>query len=253
MTPCSRVHLPRRSVAAGASFTWCVSPPCCAPTPPTHLQAGIAFFGSVAATGATATTQHALEPSPLAAGLAPDSRGTGHSPAGAAALSFATPSRGELLNDGTPTAAAAGTSPLAGSPLGGPLQFAAGDGTAVAQRTAAVKDRSSRRDLQAAAFGSVPRNSSHGHLAGLARRSVGPGDAAAEEVEAARRKERAEAAATAAQEHRDEKLAAARNKRLASSEDAEVRGWSGGVQGLPLLRAHGEVCGSARPAVSRLS
>jgi hypothetical protein len=44
---------------------------------------------------------------------------------------------------------------------------------------------------------------------------------AAEEVEAARRKERAEAAATAAQEHRDEKLAAARNKRLASSEDAE--------------------------------
>lgn len=119
-------------------------------------------------------------------------------------------------------AAAAGASPLAGSPLAGPLQFAAGDGAAMAQRTAAVKDRSSRRDLQAAAFGAVPRTGSHGHLAGLARRSVGPGDVAGEEAEAARRKERAEAAATAAQEHRDEKLAAARNKRLASSEDAEV-------------------------------
>ncbi len=178
----------------------------------------------MAAAGATATTQHALEPSPLAAGLAADGRGAAASPAGPAALSFATPPKGDLLNDGTPmaAAAAAGASPLAGSPLAGPLQFAAGDGAAMAQRTAAVKDRSSRRDLQAAAFGAVPRTGSHGHLAGLARRSVGPGDVAGEEAEAARRKERAEAAATAAQEHRDEKLAAARNKRLASSEDAEV-------------------------------
>lgn len=194
------------------------------------LQAGIAFFGSAAATGATATTQHALEPSPLAAaGLAPDGRGVAPSPAGVAALSFASPPKGELLNEGTPTAAAAatGTSPLAGSPLSGGLQFVAGHGAAVATRTAAVKDRSSRRDLQAAAFGSVPRTGSHTHLAGLARRSVGPGDVAAEEAEAARRKERAEAAATAAQEHRDEKLAAARNKRLASSEEAEVRQWWG--------------------------
>ena len=68
-------------------------------------------------------------------------------------------------------------------------------------------------------------NSSHGGP-GTAQRGPWRG-AAVEEVEAARRKERAEAAATAAQEHRDEKLAAARNKRLASSEDAEVRGGSG--------------------------
>ena len=92
-------------------------------------------------------------------------------------------------------------------------------------------------------------NSSHGGP-GTAQRGPWRG-AAVEEVEAARRKERAEAAATAAQEHRDEKLAAARNKRLASSKNAEVRGGSGAVQRLQLCGRVWDGCGEV-PRFSRM-
>jgi hypothetical protein len=183
------------------------------------LQAGITFFGSAgvghgSSQPASAMVHHALEPSPLGAAPLSPSRQAGAAATAAACqplagipLSFASPLQP------APEAASAGTEAV---------QFAAGEAAATAQR-AAVKERPGRT----AACG-IPRNGSHPHLNHLARRSIGvPGSAEALSAEGQeqllRRKERFDAAAMAAQEHREEKLAALRTQRAASSEDAEVR------------------------------
>lgn len=164
------------------------------------LQAGI-LFGS--ASGAAATAHHTLEPSPLAAGLQP--RHSTGAPAGAEAA-------------------------LGSSSIGsGGVMFAAGGSGGLAQRTTAVRDRSRRSELTAAAFGGMTRSGSQGALAHLSRVGGVPGESApTEEQEAARRAQRADAAATAAQEHREVKLAEMRSRRLLNSDDAEVGGSGAG-------------------------
>lgn len=168
-------------------------------------------------------------------------------------------SSGAYASPAAPSAAASAAvevTPLGGSPLGSaplagsPLAFVAGDSRGLAQRAATPRERAGRAGM--------PRSGSHGHLAHLHPRLSGAqaGEAAAEEAEAQRRKERAEAAATAAAEHRDSKLTEKRRGRAAlGSEEAEVCGVGGSGMGGWDLGADGLLqacCPFSTPALRRL-